>query len=126
MAKHENLYCKMFIDIDCKKEELINLIAEITNGNKHLFRTIETNFGDIDVNENDDFISEKNDGSFLYYKFYLDIEPAVSIDGDEYIAHLSEIIKYFLSQEIHIVPACDFEDELPHSLYVLSVEVYNG
>jgi len=113
MKKYDNLYCKMFIDINCNKEELIDKIAEITNGEKKLFRTIETSFSEIDVNENDDYYSKENDGSFLYYKFFLDIEPNLLAGDGEYISHLSNMIQYFLAQKIKVIPSCDFEDELP-------------
>jgi len=71
MAQYENHYCKLFIDSDATKEELIDMLETFTNGKKKLFRTIVTDFYEIDVNDNIAFYSEqkpKND--FLYYKFF--------------------------------------------------------
>ncbi|MDR1350537.1 MAG: hypothetical protein LBJ59_07155 [Zoogloeaceae bacterium] len=108
-----NLYCKMFIDIRCAREELIDIIVKLTDGEKELFRTINAYFGEIDVNENSGFYAnEARDDSFLYYKFYLDIAPKPQIGATEYISNVKKIMKYFISQNINVAAACDFEDEL--------------
>ena len=109
----QNLYCKLFIDADIAREELINMITEFTNGRRKLFRTIITDFCEIDVNDNDDYYTEqKPDNDFLYYKFFLDIEPGLDIEVTQYIHSIAELIKMFASKEINTVPACDFENKL--------------
>jgi len=102
----------MFIDISCTRGELKDTIAKITKGEKDSFRTIETEFGEIDVNENEYFYSKDKDGSFIYYKFFLDIEPNETTIESDYISNVFKIMQYFKSHKIDAVPACDFEDEL--------------
>jgi len=112
MKKYDNLYCKIFIDMQCERDELLSLIADTVNGRKTLFRTIESDCFEVDVNENEEFYSKKKDDSFLYYKFFLDVEPCSGVDEDKYIEQVSKLLQYFVSQKINIVPACDFEEEL--------------
>jgi len=116
MKNYNNLYCKIFIDTEIDMDSLINKITEMVTGQKELFRTIVTKFGEIDVNKNEDFNAEKRcmkpDG-FLYSRYYLDIEPNKEIEQGNYIANVSNLLRVLWQNSFEAVAACDFEDELP-------------
>ncbi|ADU75661.1 hypothetical protein M972_112761 [Acetivibrio thermocellus AD2] len=116
MREYDNLYCKIYVDSDLDIEQLKQKIISIVSGEKQLFRTIVTTFGEIDINKNEDFDDEKRklevDG-FIYSRYYLDIEPKEDIGQQEYISHIGNLLRSLWSSGLKSVAACDFEEELP-------------
>jgi hypothetical protein len=116
MENYDNLYCKIFIDTECDMDFLINKINELVCGQKKLFRTIVTKFGEIDINKNEDFDTEKRlvkpDG-FLYSRYYLDVEPNEKMDQKNYILNISTFLRELWKNGFKAIVACDFEGELP-------------
>jgi hypothetical protein len=114
MKLYKDLYCKIFIDTEIVKEELIELLhkrirGEISKSN------ITSNSLDIHVSKNHDFDKiQKNDklNGFLYSQYYLDIEPMNSIDQEIYINNIAELLNYLWKMNMKSVAACDFEEEL--------------
>ncbi len=116
MGIYDSLYCKIFIDSECDMDFLINKINELVSGQKKLFRTIDTEFGELDVNKNEDFDSEKRcikPNGFLYSRYYLDVEPNEQIEQEDYIANISKLLQDLWKSDFEAVAACDFEEELP-------------
>ena len=116
MKEYDDLYCKIYVDTDLDIEQQKDKITSVVSGEKVLFRTIATAFGEIDVNINEDFDEKKrnleSDG-FIYSRYYLDIEPIEGIEQQEYISHIGELLKSLWSSGLKSVAACDFEEELP-------------
>lgn len=116
MKNYDNLYCKIFVDTECDMDFLINKINELVYGQKKLIRTIVTKFGELDINKNEDFDTEKRcskpDG-FLYSRYYLDVEPNEQIEQEDYIASISKFLQDLWKNGFKVVIACDFEEELP-------------
>jgi hypothetical protein len=120
MTQLDNFYCKFFIDTSLEINELVDIIISFTNGRKRRLRSIDTDFCEIYVNSNEYFYSEHRvDGDFLYYKFFLDIEPCLNTTTTQYINGIIELMRSFRSIDVPTVPACDFED-------ALNAAVYNG
>ena len=117
--KYKNLYCAMYIDISCEREDLVDMIIGVIGGNKGRFGEITTDICDINVNYNDEFNSKDKDGSFIFYRYFLDVDPMPEASEAEYISCISQIVEHFVSKGISIVPACDFEDELPYPFRML-------
>ena len=112
----DDLYCKIYIDTFLSKEALLQAIANFTNG--HIFlRTVETDLMGIDVVINEDSDSKLmfQDGGFIYYPYYLEIEPTSA--GEEnskaFIASLSKLLKFLWTIGRDAIPACDYEEHLP-------------
>ncbi|EAZ92764.1 hypothetical protein [Crocosphaera chwakensis] len=115
MNKYNNLYCKVFLDTDINREQLLPLIAKLING-KVSRREIETSIAKISVRTNDDFDENQREefpDGFLYYRFFLDIEPLKDTDQKVYIETLSHFLESLWSLNYKVVAACDFEEELP-------------
>ena len=115
--KYDNLYCKLFVDSPMLQGQFILMIADLlkvkANGsyveNKYLFITINRN-------EDKNMVLKNNpkDG-FLFYSYYLDIEPSEGIDINTYLTHLKSLINSLRSKGFKTIAACDFEDELNDS-----------
>ena len=80
-----------------------------------LFCTIiKTIWGEIDLRKNKEFglkCLEENQEDFIFWKFYLDIEP-MKVDEKEYIRGISNLIMNLKEKSIRAVPSCDFEDDI--------------
>lgn len=116
MREYDDLYCKLYIDTDLEIEQLKDKITSIVSGEKQLFRTIVTTFGEIDVNKNEDFDDKKRElvpDGFIYSKYYLDIEPKEDIGQQDYISSIGDLLKSLWDNGLKSVAACDFEEELP-------------
>lgn len=111
---YDNLYCKVFIDTDLIYEELFTLISEFINGKKQAVNYISNKWCDISVQKNKEFDIEHyllNPNDFLYWKYYLDIEPG-DIEESEYIKKIYDLLRYIKEHCNDAIVACDFEDEL--------------
>ena len=111
---YDNLYCKMFIDTDLIYEELFALVLKLIDGKKQAITYISTQWCDISVQRNREYDAERNlldPNNFLYWKYYLDIEPN-DIEEDIYIKRVSNLLGYMKEHCNGAIVACDFEDEL--------------
>ena len=115
MTKYQNLYCKIYLNCDVSRDELIQSIATIVNGKINV-SSILTPDCEIDVRKNEDFDEnqcyEYPDG-FLYYPYYLDIEPTEEIASIFYKQTITRLLEAFWAEKSQAVAACDFEEELP-------------
>jgi hypothetical protein len=112
----EDLYCKIYVNTDMSKKMFLDFIAQTINGSIEL-RTVCGPFFEVDVVNNPDAeplqASEQDDG-FLYYPYYLDVEPLDNTKRESYIASISRLLRALWNIGAKAVAACDFEDELPY------------
>jgi len=120
VIEFENLYCKMFVDFDNELKYMVELISKLTNGTIENNRgLISTEIAEFDVRENDDFKTPKELRSeapvdtFLFWRYYIDIEPKEGIEPPAYVSMISQLLKDLQTKRIDAVAACDFENELP-------------
>ncbi|WP_041227083.1 hypothetical protein [Crinalium epipsammum] len=115
MNDYDSLYCKLYVDCDVNRNELVGLIAKLTSSRIERW-SVSTPECEIDVRNNDDFDNNKRskfpDG-FLYYRFYLDIERTEDTERGSYIESISRLLEDFWLLSYKAVAACDFEEELP-------------
>ena len=50
---------------------------------------------------------------FLYYRYFLDIDPVQDVDEADYVASVATLLTQLWQSEYKAVAACDFEDRLP-------------
>lgn len=110
-----NLFCKIFVDIDISKEELVQRIADCTSGKNERW-SVRTNWGEIDVVNNEDFDETRRlqapDG-FLFYRFYLEMEPEEYVPEETYIKSVGTLLGDLWEWNVKAIAACDFEKSLP-------------
>ncbi|MCG8362981.1 MAG: hypothetical protein MJA27_06560 [Pseudanabaenales cyanobacterium] len=112
----DELYCKTYVKTELSKQELLDRIANIVDGQVNI-RTIEAEIMAIDLVENEDYDAEKlneTDG-FIYYPFYLEIDPVIkpSLSRQSYISGISHLLEGLWNELEDAVAACEFEDQLP-------------
>ena len=111
---YDNLYCKVFIDTNLCYEEIFLKIMNYIDGKKESFSDVVTNWCDMSIRKNKEYNKEQYlqaPDDFLYWKFYLDIEP-IAVDEITYIKRIYELLKYLKEYCNGVVAACDFENEL--------------
>jgi hypothetical protein len=116
---YDDLYCQCFLRLDDieKKGDLCIWLNRFFSGNiiPYPFDSIETSWCKIHMQKNKGYNmgdqSDPQDG-FLYWRYFLDIEPSETTSESEYIRHLRQFIHELKNQGIGVVPACTFEDEL--------------
>ena len=109
------MYCKVYIDSLSEKGELLDLIANIISGFVKM-RTVSTPEFQVDLVMNEDFDETKRmqgDVQFIFYRYYLDIEPAEHAQRERYVASVGSLLNELWKLGYKAVAACDFEDELP-------------
>lgn len=109
-----DLYTKIFLDTNEGKQNVIDCLAVIINGSVE-GASVESNYLDIYVSKNEDFSDSRRhtqDG-FLFYKYYLDIEPKAGVKDNEFISSIANLLEELWKEDIKAVAACDFEDLLP-------------
>jgi hypothetical protein len=106
-------YCKIYIDTEMSKSELISYIKSLIKG-KVFLRSITSEIVEIDVIQNDDFNSSKRleEGGFVYYPFYLEIEPIKKKINRKYINEICNLLVNIKMKCRDAVAACDFEEWL--------------
>jgi hypothetical protein len=112
---NDNLYCKVFIDGAPTRERVIGVIAPHLDATRS-GRTIVAKHLEIDVNDNDDFDerrSQREPDGFLYWRWFLDVEPVAGAARANYIRQLTHLILRLRWSQLRVVAACGFEDELP-------------
>ncbi|MDQ1236825.1 hypothetical protein QE450_004323 [Paenibacillus sp. SORGH_AS306] len=112
-----NLFCKVFIDTEIHQDELLHLInSEISGEVNKLEITNSTLIIEIRKNvEFDSVRSENLSDGFLFYKYYLEIEPFSEVVERDYIKAVADLLKKLWESNIGTVAACDFEDLLPRN-----------
>ena len=113
--KNPDPLCKICIFTEMSKSELIGCVSNLINGQVYV-RSIISNIIEVDIFTNEDFDREKlyNEDGFVYYPFYLEIQPSkVNIDISIYIDEISSLLQNLWNDYNDAVVACDFEDKLP-------------
>lgn len=111
---YNDLYCKVFIDTNLSYEELFSRIMNYIGGKKESFSYVVTDWCDMFIQKNKEYNIEQyilDSTDFLYWKYYLDIEPQ-NIDECEYIKNIANLLSYLREYCKGVVIACDFEDEV--------------
>jgi len=114
--KHNNnTYCKVFINTDLDEASLLSIISQLINGKINNINTITSRYIDLDVISNDEF-NEKNTSlpksGFLFYRYFLDVEPIAGTKYENYLSSLKILINGLRKRGFKVIPSCDFEDEL--------------
>lgn len=111
----QNDFCKLFIDCDCDKRHLVDLVMSATHGRSAGRASVSTETCELDVEDNDEFDEvrrkDAQDG-FLYSRYYVDVDPIEGVNRDEYIRFLIGIIASMRKLGFVVVPACSFEAQL--------------
>ena len=108
-------YCKVYLDTDLSKADVLGLIRTVLTGQSESRATISSPSCVVDVEDNDQFdeaMRYQADG-FLYYRYLLDVEPVEEVSRERYLQALSDLLRGLRKHLCKVVPACDFEDELP-------------
>ena len=123
MKKYDDLYCKLFVNWNTNRNNwyedernLTNFIKDKMDGNLDGGEII-TKYCAIYVNKNVEFdknkILEEEEDSFLYYPYFLDIEPLNSeINQNDYIKEIKTLLSNFWENKIDAIAACHFEEQL--------------
>ena len=112
----ENYYCKLFLNTSLPRKELIEKVRSRTNDTISGY-FINCGWASMDVRLNDEYSkSMKNSSgrdSFLYCKYIINIDKEDAIVSDDiYINSVRDLVKFFRSDFMTVVAACDFEDQL--------------
>lgn len=115
MLDENEYYCQIFVNAETLTEkDLLEFIAKYRIKDKYI-RTIETEDYVLDVIRNDSYIDRKKNkthSDFLFYKFFLDINPTENVTRNQYINSIKGLISYLNEGGYGCVAACNFEDEL--------------
>lgn len=118
MDSNNDLFCKIYVNVSINCAELVKLIADQISSYNIIRHDIETRFCNIFVGENDEYDEIKsinNSEQFLFYKFYLELEPVKGIARSDYIQSIGDLLNYLWGQGMSAVAASDFEYELPNN-----------
>ena len=115
MKKYSRLYCKLYVDIDINEQELSKIIADLIHG-KMNGRDVRSDILDTHTNKNLDFNCQKENklrNDFLFYRYFLDVEPAEkNISQNTYIFEIETFLQKLWDRDIKAVISCEFEEEL--------------
>lgn len=103
----ESLYCKMFVDTVSEYNDFFETVRNFLNGQKQAISFIISDWCSLCISRNKEYIPQNPD--FLYWKFFIDIEPQENVSENIYINNLRQLV-YFLKQKHKVICACDFED----------------
>lgn len=110
-----DLFTKIFVDSDVDKEMLLDAVSNIVKGTIS-GSSILTKHSEIIIFNNSDFdkdkINQGNDG-FLYYKYYLEIEPTENGGEANYVLEISNLLTKLWDADFKAIASCDFENLLP-------------
>jgi hypothetical protein len=115
MHESDNLYCKILVDSDLPKDQVVDTVSRMVSGTVD-HGTIVTDWSEIDVVKNDDFDAvkrHKRPDGFLFYRYYLDMEPEARVLRQDYVNAIGKLLEGLWATGWKAVAACDFEDELP-------------
>lgn len=112
---YNNLFCKVFVDCELDKARLSEFIISKLEGRVDAWE-IFTNSSVMSICINKDsnkkMSNDPVDG-FLFYPYYLEIEPVNGVDQRDYISNITRLLQSLWEAGFCAVSACDFEDELP-------------
>jgi len=113
MTELQDTYCKIFVNTDITRNDLIRKVAGFVAGQSEM-SIITSPMLEIYVDVNDEYDKNKSDeeDGFLYFPFYLDVEPAADINDDAYVGAVGRLLDRLRAEGFRAVAACDFEDEL--------------
>jgi hypothetical protein len=111
----QDLYCKVYVDCNLGSSDLLTSIADMVKGDISL-RTVKNDLLEVSVFSNQDYDkgrSRELEG-FVFYPYYLEIEPAddVTVNSEAYKMSIDNLLKALWYMGADAVAACDFEDEL--------------
>mgnify|MGYP000569799146 CR=1 FL=1 len=112
---YNNLYCKVYLNIELEIEELYSYLINLVSGKAEPIRTIKTEWGELDLRKNPDFNFkqiEKDPDDFIFWQYYLDIEPQKDIEESKYISQIAKLLNELNKNNIKAVASCDFEELL--------------
>lgn len=115
---YDDLYCKVFIDTNLSYEELFSRIMNYVGGKKESFSYVVADWCDMFIQKNKEYNIEQyilDSTDFLYWKYYLDIEPQ-NIDECQYIKKITDLLSYLREYCKGVVISCDFEDEVNYMM----------
>lgn len=114
---YHDLYCKVYIQSGFGIDDLYQRITRIVVGKQEPIRSIKTGWGEIDLRQNDGYNEKQvkdDEENFVYWKYYLDIEPNQEVIESEYIDQIASFLSRLDEKGIKAVASCDFEDRLQH------------
>ncbi|QAA33369.1 1,4-dihydroxy-6-naphthoate synthase [Clostridium manihotivorum] len=117
MNIYDNLYCKIYVDTDKSIQDIINVILSVVSGQVRRKGVYSTNL-EIDIRYNKEYDELERLGvedGFLYYKYYLEIEPNENAAQKKYILSVSQLLEGLWGVGYKAVASCDFEVDLPRS-----------
>jgi hypothetical protein len=117
MSDTPNMYCKVYMDSQADKSQLLDLIANIISGSIKM-RTVSSRELQVDLVVNEDFDETKRmqgEDQFLFYRYYLDIEPTEDVPRERYVESVGNLLEGLWRLGCKAVAACDFEEKLPRS-----------
>lgn len=109
-----DLYCHLYIDAYLSKQGLKEHFSELLGGHSE-FDSIDTDLFSLDIKKNDEHDPEQMrnpDNGFIYFPYYVDVEPQPDVDAFNYIASLQDLLRKLRSAGFRVVASCDFEDQL--------------
>ncbi len=112
---NDDLWCKIYVDTDISRDELVGVVAQITGGLLDGI-TVSTGLTDVHISVNDAFDETRRrqrPSGFLYFRYYMDVEAFPDQPRAAQIALVSRLLQHFWAQGWSAVAACDYEDELP-------------
>jgi hypothetical protein len=113
-----DMYCQIFIDTDQSRDAILHSLAEWSGGDVR-FRTVIADLFEADVSKNKEFDEyrrhDKDDG-FLFYPYYLDVEPKPNVAVAVYVDVIRRLVAFLKGRGMRVVAACDFEDLLTQEL----------
>lgn len=114
MSTSGSLYCKIFLDASALESEIVNEIRRLADARIEGF-TLHGRHALIDVRRNEEGRPERDSADpddFLFYRFYLDVEPKDAESPLDYVRFVRDLLQGLRSKQWRAVPACDFEREL--------------
>jgi hypothetical protein len=110
-----DLYAKMFVRWDGDAPALVQAVATLVDGQVNR-RTVTGPVLDLDVQNNDDRdddLAACDPDGFLYFPYFLDIEPATpGADERDVVAAVSALLEGLAEAGAECVTAADYEDQL--------------
>jgi hypothetical protein len=105
----DDFYCLLYVDAPVEHPGFVILINDFLNG-EMFSRDIDNKYLSLSVMKNEDYDhikkdSEKNN-EFLYYRYYIEIDPAENVDYETFMQHINELItflqgKSFKTKAVH-------------------------
>jgi hypothetical protein len=115
MANNENLYCKIYVDANIPRDELIRIVARLLGGTIDR-TTVSTSYSELDIMKNEDFdetLRKTFPDGFLHFRYYVDIESLPGQQRAAQIALVANLLEHLWSLGFQAVAACDYEEQLP-------------